>query len=217
MPDMPMISKFFCRKRSDADKLFVAVKDWLKERLGLDISPEKSKIVNLRRQYSDFLGFKLKAVRKGSKANKSNKYAVESHMSDKAIRKVKAQARKMVKQIEYPVDQSDESKAIGAYNAYVSGVHNYYRYATHISKDIRKIAFGITRTMKNRLRNRLQVQGDTLPKYIAERYGNSKTNSIYKRSSCNSYRICTDKSSALQKARDKSVHSKRKVTDPQRA
>lgn len=28
--------------------------------------------------------------------------------------------------------------------------------------------------MKNRLRNRLQVQGDTLPKYIAERYGNSK-------------------------------------------
>lgn len=166
--------KIFCRKRSDADKLFVAVKDWLKERLGLDISPEKSKIVNLRRQYSDFLGFKLKAVRKGSKANKSNKYAVESHMSDKAIRKVKAQARKMVKQIEYPVDRSDESKAIGAYNAYVSGVHNYYRYATHISKDIRKIAFGITRTMKNRLRNRLQVQGDTLPKYIAERYGNSK-------------------------------------------
>lgn len=58
--------KIFCRKRSDADKLFVAVKDWLKERLGLDISPEKSKIVNLRRQYSDFLGFKLKAVRKGS-------------------------------------------------------------------------------------------------------------------------------------------------------
>ncbi len=166
--------KIFCRKRGDADKLFIAVKNWLKERLGLDISSEKSKIVNLRRQYSDFLGFKLKAVRKGSKANKSSKYAVESHMSDKAIRKVKSQTRKMVKQIEYPDNQSDESKAIGAYNAYVSGVHNYYRYATHISKDIRKIAFDITRTMKNRLRNRLQRQGETLPKYIEERYGKSK-------------------------------------------
>lgn len=166
--------KIFCRKRGDAEKLFIAVKNWLKERLGLDISSEKSKIVNLKRQYSDFLGFKLKAVRKGSKSNKSSKYAVESHMSNKAIRKVKTQARKMIKQIEYPNNQGDESKAIGAYNAYVSGVHNYYRYATHISKDIRKIAFGITRTMKNRLGNRLQKQGDALPKYIEERYGKSK-------------------------------------------
>lgn len=60
------------------------------------------------------------------------------------------------------------------YNAYVSGVHNYYCYATHISKDMRKIALGITRTMKNRLRERLQLTGDTLPDYIANRYGKSK-------------------------------------------
>lgn len=166
--------KIFCRKRSDAEKLFIAVKDWLKERLGLDISPEKSKIVNLKKQYSDFLGFKLRAVRKGSKSNGKAKYTVESHMSDKAVKKVKGRAREMVKRIEFPANVNEEYKAVGAYNAYVSGVHNYYRYATHISKDIRKIAFGITRTMKNRLRDRLQMQGNTLPQYIAERYGKSK-------------------------------------------
>lgn len=165
--------KVFCRKRSDAQKLFIAIKDWLKERLGLDISPEKSKIVNLRKQYSDFLGFKLKAVRKGNKPNGEVRYAVESHMSDKAIKRVKHQAKEMVKRIETP-KQNEENKEIGAYNAYVSGVHNYYRYATHISKDIRKIALGITRTMKNRLRNRLQTQGEKLPPYIADRYGKSK-------------------------------------------
>ena len=81
--------KIFCRKRSDAVKLFAATRDWLKERLGLDISPEKSRIVNLKRQYSDFLGFKLRAVRKGVKSNGTAKYAVESHMSDKAVKKVK--------------------------------------------------------------------------------------------------------------------------------
>jgi group II intron reverse transcriptase/maturase len=166
--------KIFCRKRSDAEKLFIAVKDWLKERLGLDISPEKSKIVNLKRQYSDFLGFKLKAVRKGNKSNGEAKYAVESHMSDKAVKRVKGQTREMVKRVQYPANTNEEYKAVGAYNAYVSGVHNYYRYATHISKDIRKIAFGITRTMKNRLRERLQMQGNTLPSYIAERYGKSR-------------------------------------------
>lgn len=166
--------KIFCRKRSDAVKLFAATRDWLKERLGLDISPEKSRIVNLKRQYSEFLGFKLRAVRKGVRSNGTAKYAVESHMSDKAVKKVKRQTRKMVKRIQSPANVNEEYKAIGAYNAYVSGVHNYYRYATHISKDIRKIALGITRTIQNRLRERLQKQGNPLPAYIAERYGRSK-------------------------------------------
>lgn len=166
--------KIFCRKRSDAEKLFVAIRDWLKERLGLNISPEKSKIVNLRKQYSDFLGFKLRAVKKGVKSNGETKYAVESHMSDKAVKRVKNQARKVVKYIQCPSNASEESKDIGTYNAFVSGVHNYYRIATHISKDTRKIALSVTRTMKNRLKERLRKQGELLPRFIAERYGKSK-------------------------------------------
>ena len=63
--------KIFCRYRKDAEKMFTATKSWLKERLGLDISPDKSKIVNLKRHYSEFLGFKMKVVRKGKKANES--------------------------------------------------------------------------------------------------------------------------------------------------
>lgn len=33
--------KIFCRKRSDADKIFIAVKQWLRDRLKLEISEEK--------------------------------------------------------------------------------------------------------------------------------------------------------------------------------
>ncbi len=73
--------KIFCRKRSDADKVFIAVKQWLKDRLSLEISEEKSKVVNLKKRYSEFLGFKLKAVRK------EGKFVVRSHMSDKAVKK----------------------------------------------------------------------------------------------------------------------------------
>ena len=51
--------KIFCRKRSDADKIFTAVKNWLKERLKLDISEEKSRVVNLKKKSSEFLGFEL--------------------------------------------------------------------------------------------------------------------------------------------------------------
>lgn len=75
--------KIFCRTKSDADRAFLAVKQWLRDRLKLEISEEKSKVVNLKKQYSEFLGFKLKAVKKG------DKYVVKSHMSDKALQSEK--------------------------------------------------------------------------------------------------------------------------------
>ena len=88
--------KIFCRKRSDADKVFVAVKQWLQDRLKLQISEEKSKVINLRKHYSEYLGFKLKAVRKGKK------YVVRSHMRDKAKQKVTEQLIKQIKRIQRP-------------------------------------------------------------------------------------------------------------------
>ena len=88
--------KIFCRKHSDAVKLFEATKAWLKERLGLDISPEKSKIVNLKHDYSDFLGFRIK-VHKG----KGNKYVVISHIAPKALDRIKDTAKEKVKAIQH--------------------------------------------------------------------------------------------------------------------
>ena len=161
--------KIFCRKRQDAEKLFIATEKWLWKRLGLNISPEKSKIVNLRRSYSDFLGFKFKAIKSGK-----NSYKVESHISDKSLNRIKEKATEHIKRIAKPSNQNEEYKAIGEYNSYVLGIHNYYRFATHISKDIHKIAFSNIRTMKNRLKDRLKTQGDTIPSYIQKYYGNSK-------------------------------------------
>jgi RNA-directed DNA polymerase len=51
--------KIFCRNHKTAQKVLIAVKKCLKERLGLEINPEKSKVVNLKKNYSDFLGFKI--------------------------------------------------------------------------------------------------------------------------------------------------------------
>ena len=90
---MPMISKSFCRKHSDAVKLFEATKAWLNERLGLDISPEKSKIVNLKHDYSDFLGFRIK-VHKG----KGKKYVIISHIAPKALDRIKDTAKEKSRQ-----------------------------------------------------------------------------------------------------------------------
>ncbi len=52
----------------------MAIKLWLKERLGLKISEEKSQITNLRKQYSEFLGFKIKANKKLKDSKNNHKY-----------------------------------------------------------------------------------------------------------------------------------------------
>jgi hypothetical protein len=56
----------------------------LKERLNLDISQEKSRIVYLKNSNSEFLGFKLKVRAKGKKSDGQPKYVVTSHISEKA-------------------------------------------------------------------------------------------------------------------------------------
>ena len=160
--------KIFCRKRSDADKAFIAVKQWLKDRLSLEISEEKSKVVNLKKHYSEFLGFKLKAVRKGKK------FVVRSHMSDKAVKRETEKLKEQIKAIEFRKNTEDEIKQIYQYNSIVFGIHNYYRYATDISLDCVAIQFQINTVLYNRLNGRLEKQGSVTRKYIAEHYGKSK-------------------------------------------
>lgn len=145
--------KIFCRYRSDAQKIFIAVKDWLHDRLGLEISPEKSKIVNLKRQYSEFLGFKMKAVKKGKKPNGKTKYVVQSHISDKAKERIKKKAVSAVNELKQ-IDA--KGNTILKYNALVMGWHNYYQYATHVSLDFREIAFLVKSSVKGKLEQQMK-------------------------------------------------------------
>ncbi len=160
--------KIFCRKRSDADKVFIAVKQWLKDRLSLEISEEKSKVVNLKKQCSEFLGFKLKAVRKGGK------FVVRSHMSEKAV---KREIEKLKAQI-VKIEHSNKRKSIGIevnqYNLMVMGIHNYYRYATKVSSDCSKIQFIINTVLYNRLRKEVTRSGPNGRSFICKQYGKSK-------------------------------------------
>ena len=160
--------KIFCRTRQDAVKVFYAVKQWLKERLKLDINEQKSKVINLRRHYSEFLGFKLKAVKK------ADKYVVKSHMKDKAIKKETDNLKEIIKHLAHPKDREEEYRIIQRYNSTVFGIHNYYRPATHISKDCRRIAYQINRIMKQSLGKRLKKTGVLTQGYLKDRYGESK-------------------------------------------
>ena len=160
--------KIFCRKRNDADKIFTAVKKWLKERLKLDISEEKSRVVNLKKRSSEFLGFELKAVRKGKK------YVVQSHMSEKSKKRVAGTLKRKIVEIEHSKDAKELGIQVRHYNTIVFGIHNYYRIATHISCDCSKIYDVIRKVIYNRLRYKLKSEGIIRSEFIQKYYGKSK-------------------------------------------
>jgi len=160
--------KLFCRKRKDAFCMYAATTQWLKERLKLEVSPEKSKVVNLKQHYSEYLGFKMKARRKGEK------YVVCSHMSDKAQKRVKSQLTECVKAIQHPKSDQDQHRQIFRYNSIVVGMHNYYQIATCVNLDFSPIAFAVGKQIKNRLgKQGLSKQGKLEKGYIKSKYGGS--------------------------------------------
>ena len=134
--------KIFCRDYKTAFKIFRATKMWLKERLDLDISPEKSKVTNLRKNYAEYLGFKLMVK------PKRNKYVCQSRMCNKAkkitINKLKTQIKE--------IQKHGNSKEVLKLNSMILGMHNYYKCATKITYDFREINFLVTKTLEIRLK-----------------------------------------------------------------
>ena len=165
--------KLFCRKRSDAVKLFEATKQWLKERLGLEISPEKSKIVNLKRHYSDFLGYQMKVHAKGKTPQGFPKYVVTSRMGEKAYHRIDQHVHDLVKELQHTIGTNREHRMVSRWNSYILGVHNYYQFATNVNLDFSKIAFSVRKSQKARLRGNIKKSGKPLTGYLQQRYGKS--------------------------------------------
>ena len=175
--------KIFTNDYQSAVKLYHATIDWLLHRLGLEINPEKSKVVNLKESYSDFLGFKLKVIRRGKEPNGRPKHVVKSHIRDKAMKKINETLKERIVEIEFPKGgTAAEYEAVSKYNAYVLGVHNYYRFATCITLDLKRLSYHVLKSQVARLRERIKPIAEVrkkglphrTPAYIKERYGESK-------------------------------------------
>lgn len=137
--------KLMCRNFQDAKITMKLATQFLKEKLFLECSPEKTKLINLRRKASEFLGFRIKAIRK--RTNKTN-WVVKTNMLPKSKKKVKANLKLNLKNIKKCNDFS-RIKLIMKYNSQVLGIQNYYKIATHINIDLAKIGFELKKCMFN--------------------------------------------------------------------
>ena len=156
--------KIFCSNPKTAEAVLMATKMWLKERLGLEVSEEKTKITYLKKNSSEFLGVKFKAVPKG------RKFVVRSHITDKNIEKAAENIKKQIIAIQRHTVENEVVKL----NSIILGVHNYYSMATMCNCDFHRVYFLVKPTM-NRLKKNYTRGHPTNAIYL-KLYGNYTTN-----------------------------------------
>ena len=164
--------RIFCRNRQDAEKTKIAITKWLSERLKLEISEEKTRVVNARRKYMEFLGFKFRVK------PKRNTMVVESHISDKQMKKQKEKLKEQAKRIARPRKNHTSVQETAQYNLMVMGMQNYFRSATMVAWDCKQINRSVMFTLTNRLKTQkskgLVRKGRPLTETEKKRYGKSR-------------------------------------------
>ncbi|PGV27589.1 group II intron reverse transcriptase/maturase [Bacillus anthracis] len=144
--------KIFTTTRLNAEKIFMASKMWLEERLNLPISEEKSQITNLKKKSSEFLGFELKMERKGYDRFGRRKYVCQSHIAEKARKRIKKQLKDQIKLMQRVPNGNELIKNVRIYNSMVIGIHNYYQIATQVVNSLMPIQYQLTQIERQRLK-----------------------------------------------------------------
>jgi RNA-directed DNA polymerase len=135
--------KILCRDWKTAQKWYHSVRLYLKERLKLDISPEKSQIINLRKRESEFLSFTIRANTKG------NKRVAHTGIKTSKYQKMKAEVKKYISRIR----NSPTAQNALLYNSFVLGIHNYFNRATHVNLEFSRLAYDVRTFIYNHLKS----------------------------------------------------------------
>lgn len=163
--------RIFCRTKNAAERTKIAIEQWLAQRLHLEVSAEKTRVVNVKRRYSEFLGFKLKVHQK------ANRQVVTSHICDKRLKAERDKLVTQAKQIASPRHGKTELDEVRIYNAMVMGIQEYYKIATAVNLDCRYLHRAVMTVLTSRLKtqcgNRLVKSGRKLTQTERSRYGKS--------------------------------------------
>jgi RNA-directed DNA polymerase len=156
--------KVLCRTRSQAIRMNYAIKDFLKTRLHLETSEEKSNVLNLKKNSSEFLGFSIRAVRKGKTRMG---YVAQSNMT----RKAKTNAFLKIKESIKKIKKKPCIETVWHYNTVVMGIQNYYSAATQITINLSELTSHLGKILYNRLKDlRTEAEFTDMTSTLQKRY-----------------------------------------------
>ena len=180
--------RIFTKTKSQARRWYHAIDQWFQQRLRLTCSREKTRIINLKKNPTHFLGIELKAIRKPGKKRR----VCRSHIGRQELKKInnryKAELKTLLK-----VHPTGFSHKLSMIESVIRGIRNYYRAATMVYSDLSKVENRKWR-LKQKLRKKhpcLKRKKDENTNLQQEKFRNiSLTRGIkYKKLLCHSQKI----------------------------
>jgi len=142
-----------CKDFQDAERFRYSITKYLTRNMKLKINEEKTKIYDLTQETMKYLGYEFYVFKRNSKCPQRNgKYMVANVLPEKKKDEIVEKCEELLK----IVKDKTNFETIHDWNAYVVGIHNYYKGMTHFHKCFEKIGWRIRKlfyhTMKKRVK-----------------------------------------------------------------
>ena len=141
-----------CSRKEDAERFRYSVIKYLTKNMRLEINEDKTCIYDLTKERMKYLGYDFYVLPSNSKTpSQKAKYMVANVLPQSKEDEIVKKCKELLRNIK----EKTNFETIHAWNAYVVGVHNYYKGMTHFYESFRKIGWRIRKLFYHTMNSRV--------------------------------------------------------------
>ena len=142
-----------CKDLGDAVRFRYSVTNYLTRNMRLEINEEKTKIYDLTKEKMKYLGYDFYAFKQPTKnVRQQGKYMVANTLPKAREDEIVSKCGELLQAIK----EKTRFETIHDWNAYVVGIHNYYKGMTHFNKNFNKIDWRIKKLFYHTMNKRVK-------------------------------------------------------------
>jgi len=142
-----------CKTREEAERFRFSVTTYLTRNMRLTINEEKTKIYDLTKEKMKFLGYEFFAFKQDTtNPKKKGKHMVANVLPEKRADEIVAECKRLL----HEIHEHTRFENIHNWNAYVVGIHNYYRGMTHFYECFDLIGWRIRKLFYHTMNTRVK-------------------------------------------------------------
>jgi hypothetical protein len=140
-----------CKDRAHAERFRYSITKYLTRNMRLEINTDKTKIYDLTAEKMKYLGYEFYVFKQAAKsAGMKGKYMVSNSLPQAKADEITDRCKELLRT--FRNDPTRENFL--NWNAYVVGIHNYYRGMTHFHRDLHQIGWRIKKLFYHTMEKR---------------------------------------------------------------